>query len=226
MAILSQSRQPAFAIKRTSLILAGLLLLVPVAWWRYSQTRTGASVFEPAIQPIQSEPLCPWRQPDEDLKQFFPQATRYQVETRILSGLRPQLTQELGRTPTGGENALQVNRVFVEQTPVGVILTRRVKGNYGAVELVVAVGSDGQVRGLRVQREREPEEIAKVIESPTWLASFAGKSVKSRWRLGDDVPAVSPEARASAEAIVDGTRSLLILLNASEQAKIQTVSHH
>ena len=160
------------------------------------------------------------------MKRFFSGSTRYQTETRILSGLRAPLAAQLGREPTGDENALLLYRVYAQQTPIGVVLTRRVKGAYGAIELVLAVAPDGHVLGLRLQRQREPENIAAALERPEWLASFVGKRVKDGWQLGEDVGGVSGEARSSAEAIVEGTRSLLVLLSVAEGAPVSNAGHH
>ena len=226
METVSQSRQQAFAIKTVWLVSIGTLLLAAVAWWRLSQTRSVTSVFEPRIESLQSEPLCPWREPQEDLKFLFPQATGFQVQTFILSGLRTELSSQLGRPPTGDENALHVYRVYARSTPQGAILTRRVKGNYGAIELVLGVNTNGQVQGLRIQRQREPDNIASAINDPAWLASFAGKTAGSSWALGKDLPDVAVEARASAEAIVQGTRSLLILLAVAAKTDVSSTTHH
>ena len=64
--------------------------------------------FDPKTPLPQAAPLCPWREPASDLKRFFPNATQYQPETRILSGQRLELAQRLGRVPTGDENALHL----------------------------------------------------------------------------------------------------------------------
>ena len=102
------------------------------------------------------------------------------------------------------------------------MLTRRVKGAYGAIELVLAVGTNGHVRGLRLQRLREPEPIAAALQNPDWLRSFDGQRSDSSWMLGRTISDVTPEARASAEAIVDGARSLLILLATSDEPHAQS----
>src|SRR5258708_1895596 len=82
--------------------------------------------------------LCPWRDPDGDLKQFFPTATGHQEETLVLSRERQALGRRLGRTPTGEENALQIHRISQGTTPLGVIVARRVHGESGLIELVLA----------------------------------------------------------------------------------------
>src|SRR3954466_4171163 len=115
----------------------GIGLLALVAGWRLHESRGTAEIpFETSNQPQAAAPMCPWREPASDLHSFFPEATGYQVETRVLSGVRLQLAQRLGRAPTGDENALRVYRVYREETPVGAVLTRRVKGQSGAIELV------------------------------------------------------------------------------------------
>jgi len=195
-----------------------LALLLAVVAWRISDSSSSEPPFDPKIQLPQAAPLCPWREPASDLKQFFPNATRYEPETRILSGQRLELAGRLGRVPTGDENALHIYRCYENLTPLGAVSTRRVKGTYGAIELVLAVGADGQVRGLRVQRLREPEPIADALLNPGWLRTFVGLRSDSSWKIGGDIADVVPEARASAEAIADGARSLMILLATSDES--------
>ena len=200
---------------------AATLLLALVAWRFNGASPSPEIAFAP-----QSQPLCPWREPDDDLKQFFPGTTRYERETRILSGRRVELAEQLGRIPTGDENALHVYCIYHEQTPLGVVLTRRVKGEYGAIELVLAVNADAAVRGLRLQRLREPAPIAAALQNPDWLHSFAGRRAADSWKLGQDVPEVAADAQSSAGAVVEGVRSLLILLAASGQTHDPIVTHH
>src|SRR6185503_11475850 len=99
------------------------------------------------------------------------------------------------------ENLLPVYRIYGETGAVGAVLTRRVKGTHGAIEVVIATDLRDQVCGLRLQRLREPEGVARALENPEWLRSFHGKTAGSGWDLGRDIPEVPPEARASAAAI-------------------------
>jgi len=215
-------------MSRPRLIGASSLLLalgIVAAFWRKSTPTE--TVFDPKVRPPEGGPLCPWREPVSDSKLFFPNATRYEVETRILSGLRVELARRLGRSPTGDENALHIWRVYEENASLGSVLTRRVKGEHGAIELVLAVDSEERVCGLRLQRLREPELIARALQNSDWIRSFEGKSADSMWKLGEDIPDVPSEARASALAVVEGARSLLILLSASRKATtVATAQHH
>src|SRR4051812_35792249 len=100
------------------------------------------------IAEIELAPICPWREPERDLPFFFPSATDYKRETRILSGMRPKLQQRLGRVPAAEENALLIHRVASGSQPLGSILPRRVRGKHGGIKVVRAGGLDGVVRGF------------------------------------------------------------------------------
>jgi hypothetical protein len=199
----------------------GLAVALGLLVWRvnHAPSATDALVEVKAVPPP-AAPLCPWREPGGDMKQFFPKADHYVIETRILSGVRVELAARLGRAPTGDENALRLNRICQGTNTLGTVLTRRVKGTDGAIEIVLAIDPAEQVRGLRFQRLRESEPIAEAIQNPEWLHAFAGKRADDSWQLGGDIPAVSAEARASAGAIVEGVRSLLVLMAAANQSNV------
>lgn len=215
---------------RRLLFAGALVVAVCVAFvgWRTVGVLSSDTFTESKAKPPEAAPLCPWREPETDLKAFFPDATRYHGETRILSGLRLELSERLGRPPTGDENALRVNRAYRNEIPLGSILTRRVKGDYGAIELVLVTDTNRNVRGLRLQRLREPEPIASALQDPKWLGSFVGKRAEDLWRPGKDMPDVPPEAQSSAGAVIDGVRSLLILLTAADESQTKNLAeaHH
>ena len=197
-----------------------LLLLAAAAWQIRESLHSPEILIEARTPTIQPAPLCPWRDPDADLKTLFPSATRYELQTLILSGLRLELAQRLGRAPTGDENALHVYRVYEQQTSLGTVVPQRVKGEFGSIELVLAVGTNGQVRGLRLQRLREPEAISTELQDADWMRLFSGKTADGSWKTGRDIPEVRPEAKVSAAAIVEGVRSLLILLDTADHGSL------
>jgi hypothetical protein len=173
------------------------------------------------VATIDTAPPCPWREPESDLAAFFPGATGYQTENRILSAKRLELARRLGRMPTAEENSLRAYCVYRGEQPVGHILMRRAKGQFGAIEIVLAVAQDGEIAGIRLQRQREPEVIRAALQSPAWLNAFSHQTARSDWRLGQAIPDVPNEARASAQAVVENVRSLLILLDTVPDLPIQ-----
>ncbi len=224
----SQSRQRGSGIKVFVLVVSSGLCLLAIKWWHFSEAQSETAVFESSLLAIQAEPRCPWRQPRADVDALFPGAVRYERETHILSGLRTELSKQLGRAPTGDENALLVYRVYDESDrALGAVLTRRVKGAYGAIELVLGVGRNVEVRGLRLQRHREPDTVAEALQEPSWLGRFVGARADGSWPAEEALASVPAEARQSAQAIVGGVRSMLILLAAAEhQAGTGMVAHH
>ncbi len=201
---------------------------VSVVGWRVAQQSSLETFTVPVVTPPEAAPLCPWREPDSDLTAFFPEATRYEIQTRILSGLRPELTRRLGRTPTGDENALRLYEVYRDKTVLGSILTRRAKGEYGGIEIVIAMDTNQCLRGVRLQRVREPAVISAALQNTNWLKSFVGKRADDQWHMGSDIPEVPSEARVSAQAVVEAVRSLSVLAATAKgsQAVGLAAAHH
>lgn len=204
---------------RAWLLGGGLIVAVAAtaAWRQIESARAGNEVFEPTVHNLEPAPVCPWREPEADLHQFFPEANRRTTETRILSGLRLELAQQLGRPPESEEMTLTVHRVFQMAQPLGAVLARRVKGEHGAIELVLAVTDAGAVCGLRLQRLREPAAIEAAVTDAHWLARFRGRDGIHGWEA-DDLSGLPVEARPSAAAVREGLRSLLVLLAVSQAA--------
>lgn len=158
---------------------------------------------------IEGAPMCPWRQPADDVAVWFPGATRGETEVLILSGLRSELAHRLGRPVTAEENALYLHRIVRDRERLGEVAVRRVKGESGAVELVVAFDSAGKILGVRIQRSREPAAVATALDS-AWLGSFRGRQAGDPLRPGTDLPAVPESARVTAAAVAEGVRSVLV----------------
>jgi hypothetical protein len=199
----------AIGVSATLLLAAGGFTM----WLRHDETVLESDVDPRRAVRLDLAPLCPWREPAADLAAFFPAADRHETEIRILSGLRPELARRLGRQASAEENAIHLHHVFHETHRLGTVVVRRVKGEYGAIELVLAVDSTGAIRGLRLQRQREPEALAAALTSETWLAAFGGKTVRDELQAGRDLPDVPSNALVSTRAVTQGVRELLILLD-------------
>jgi hypothetical protein len=169
--------------------------------------------------------MCPWRNPEADLKALFPGATGYRLDRRVLSGQRLELERRLGRRPTAEESALNLYRVHDPAGAMGIVIPQRVKGEYGAIELVIAIGTDGKVKGLHIQRQREPEEVARALLSPKWLAGFEGWDADTPPKAAT-APRGMPEAgRKSAAAVAEGVHAVLNLYVVAERSGISAPHH-
>ena len=177
------------------------------------------------VAAIEAPAMCPWRSPEKDLRAFFPRASGYRPETLVLSPLRLEIQRRLGAGVRLESNALYIYRVeesaaTMPPSPCGAFLVRRASGEYGAIEVVVAVGMDRRVVGVRLQRHREPPPAAGTLASARWLGAFNGKSAASAFRSGEDLPVVSLAAKRSCEAVAGAVRSLLIEYDASEEHRL------
>jgi Na+-translocating ferredoxin:NAD+ oxidoreductase RnfG subunit len=203
------------------------LITVAIAVQYVTARRYAADVVSlPERSSAKPAQMCPWRNPDRDRRILFPQATRHQARTAILTHLFAQLKEQLGRWPTADDNPLYVYDVFDGSKPVGSIAARRVKGQYGALEIVVGVDTQGAVRGVLIQRSRETAEIEAALLKSGWLNTLRGKTAQSDWSLKRQLANVPPVARPSAQAVVEGVRSLLVLINAATQATATSDRKH
>ncbi len=205
------------------------VLLVGALWFRTGSRSSEEALFEPAHSPPQLPPMCPWRDPGADLPKLFPEGSRFEVQTRILSGLRPELALRLGRAPGPEENALQVFEIYGGGRRVGEVVTRRVKGTFGAIEIVVAADNSRKIKGILLQRMREPQSVVDTLAALDWARWLGGKSPETAWDCDALMASLPAEARASARAIVEGAHSSLVLLAMSGQAPqanvVQTHTH-
>jgi hypothetical protein len=200
-----------------SIILALLLavgVLLVIRWRGTSESDRPHLHQTPAGPDI--SPVCPWREPQRDLLALFPPATNYVTETRIVSRVTVEIERRLGRHMNSDEKPPRVHRVLDGERQLGSVLVTRVKGEHGGIEIITGVETNGAVRGVLIQSQREPETVAEIITGTQFLSAFVGKTAASPLRLGEDLPAVRAEARASAQAIADGVRGQLIVLSFAE----------
>ncbi len=160
--------------------------------------------------------LCPWRNPATDLKAFFPTATTSKEEFLTLSRHTGEIEKQLHRKVTGEETGLQIHRVYQGSTPIGVVVARRVKGEYGAIEIVVASDTQNRVVGIKIQRHREPEKTAALLKNPDFLKFFEGKTVQSEWNCHCEQVEISPKSIKSIDAVQGGVHTVMVLLSVQD----------
>lgn len=161
--------------------------------------------------------ICPWRDPPNDLARFFGPSVSYSTEILVLSRARAWIVKAVGPTPEPLANVLYVRRVFRSGRVVGSILTGRAPGQFGVIEVVVAVDPGRRIIGVRIQRSREIGAAGRLIASERWLRAFRGKSARDAFRPGEDLPAVAPDVRPTAQAVAQEVRALVIELEAASR---------
>lgn len=192
-----------------------LLLVIGAAIvWRIQVPARRHHVHAAPVAGLETSPVCPWREPLRDLRSLFPPATNYVLTPLIVSRLTVEIEKKLGRHMTADENPLRVHRVEHGGKTLGSVLVTRVKGEHGSIEIVIGVETNGRVRGVLIQSQREPDLVASALTN--LVRGFVDKTVAASFQLGDDLPDVPAEARVSAQAVATGVRDQLVVLSFAE----------
>jgi hypothetical protein len=179
---------------------------------------------EPVVRGNTEAPaMCPWRDPAGDMTRFFPGTSEYSRDTLILSSYRVVIMRRLGKDTPLESNTLYAYRIHRDGKTIGTVLVRRAAGEYGAIEVVLAVDNERRIVGLRLQRHREPVSIAAALTNPKWENAFHRKNADDDFTLGRGLPEVPKDARTSANAVAKAVRSLLIEYDTVENA-LKTIS--
>lgn len=154
--------------------------------------------------------LCVWRKPDQDIKAFFPGADTYRTDFRTLGSKRAAIEKRLGVKLDPDETEFKFYRVLDGGKQVGTILTHLGKGQYGAIEVVVALDNAGKVKGVQIQRDRERARAA--LRGAAFLNQFAGKTVRDALAVGKDIKPAAKGAEKSSQTVAFSVKKLLVLL--------------
>jgi hypothetical protein len=154
--------------------------------------------------------MCPWRNPDSDMRAFFPGATGHKTMLMSLSDLSLKIKQRVGKSTELQTNGLYVYPIVDGNAALGTVLIQRFAAPHGAMEAVVGVANDGKIAGVRIQRLREPPSVARELTSEKWLGAFRGLTASSAFKISGDLPRTRPESRDSAAALAEAVRVLMI----------------
>ena len=93
---------------------------------------------------------------------------------------------------------------------LGFVVTDEVIGKYELISYAVGIGSDGALKSIEVLSYRESH--GHEIRLPAWRRQFAGKSVASPLRLGEDIANISG-ATLSCQHVTDGVRRIVAVVD-------------
>jgi hypothetical protein len=153
--------------------------------------------------------LCVWRKPDQDIKEFFPGADTYKTEFKKPSKAEiSTIEKRIGRPLDPDENEFKFYRILKGDKQVGTILTHLGKGQFGAIEIVVALDNAGKVKGAAIQRDREKKRAE--LRSDAFMGQFRGKDKNDPIKVGNDIKPVAG-AEKSSDTVAFSVKKLLVL---------------
>ncbi len=152
--------------------------------------------------------LCVWRKPDQDIKKYFPSADTYTTDLKVPGAKKAAIQKRIGRNLDPDEQEFKFYRVIDEGKRVGTVMTHLGKGQYGAIEIVVALDDKGRVKGVGIQRDREKKRAE--LRSDKFLGQFKGKTAKDPVEIGRDIKPVSG-AEKSSETVAFSVKKLLVV---------------
>jgi hypothetical protein len=160
--------------------------------------------------------LCVWRQPDTDISDIFGSGGSYKtVFADINEAQRQRIEKRLGFALDADETQFKFFPVFKGKKRVGTVMTHAGKGQFGAIEVVVAVvpsDSGTVVKEVRIQRDREKAKAA--LRSSEFLGQFKGMRANDRFRMTNGESGLRPAARGAekaSQAVATAVRKLLVV---------------
>ncbi len=175
---------------------------------------------------------CDLNDPDRDVKRLFPQSTSYKtlyvsVSKKGGEGLLREIEARLGDSFTGLYETADVPYTMYEiykgKELIGYIHGVNQKGQYGGLQVVLALDTAGTIRSFYIQKLTS--KGAKLFRDESFGKQFEGLSLEHFYRY-DPVSGVetppgpvsrianpAPEATADFKAIMRATKKNLILVD-------------
>ncbi len=158
--------------------------------------------------------LCVWRFPDRDIKEIFDGDAYRTVYYEISQEEQTDIEKKLGLPLDPDETEFKFFPVYKNKKEIGTVATHLGKGQYGAIEVVVAFeyGLDKtkfKVRAVRIQRDREKARAA--LRSPKFLGQFNGKVPGDSLKIGYDIKTAKPGAEKASTAVAFAIKKLTLV---------------
>jgi hypothetical protein len=159
--------------------------------------------------------LCVWRQPDSDISGIFGSGSYKTVFADIADSLKRKIEKRLGFPLDADETQFKFFPVFKGKERVGTVMTHAGKGQFGAIEIVVAVveGDSGPViKEVRIQRDREKAKAA--LRGKGFLGQLKDLSANDDFRMTNEESGLRPAAKGAekaSQAVATAARKLLVV---------------
>ena len=159
--------------------------------------------------------LCVWRQPDADISDIFGSGSYKTVFADITDAQKQQIEKRLGFPLDADETQFKYFPVYKGEKRVGTGMTHACKGQFGAIEVVVAVveGDTAPViKDVRIQRDREKAKAA--LRGKEFLRQFKGMTANDEFLITNDesgLRSAAEGAEKASQAVATAARKLLIV---------------
>lgn len=147
-------------------------------------------------------------------KLMFPEADGFQAQDITLGEAQKQALEHLSGLPARSTR-WQVISVRKGGHDVGYLVVDNVIGKFELIGYAVGMNTDGSVRQVEILSYRESHGYE--VRLPAWRRQFAGKSVKSPLRVGDDIANISG-ATLSCTHVTDGVRRIVALMRVARDS--------
>lgn len=145
--------------------------------------------------------------PGRQLKQTFPEATRFTSQQVTLSSSQVERIQRAINTRlTTEERSPTFYPAYQADERIGMVIFVDETGENGIIEIGIALNSSGQIAGVKILAHREKSTIKKV----EFLGQFIGKSAQDAQSLEDRVVPLNDALQAS-KAIIRGVKKALLI---------------
>lgn len=154
--------------------------------------------------------LCVWRNPDQDIKEFF-NADSYRQGTERVGNKRAIIEKRIGAKLDPDEHELRFWPVYKSGRLMGVITTHLGRGDYGAVEVVMALKFTRDkvwLENIKIQRDRE--RYRRELRSEAFLKQFIGKTSSDPLQVGKDIRPAHPDAVRASQVVALSVKKLLV----------------
>lgn len=84
-------------------------------------------------------------------------------------------------------------------------VTPSIRGYAGPLKVLLALGSDGRIKGIKLLSHSETKNYVHYLETPAYLGKFINKSVFDRFEIDKDIDGIS-RATVSVEALAKTVR--------------------
>ncbi len=155
--------------------------------------------------------LCVWRNPDADIKEFFG-GGKYRTVLERVGSKKTKIEKRIGQKLDSDELQLKFWPVIKDGQRVGTVASHLGKGDYGAIEVVVAIvdppDAPAKIKAVKIQRDRERYRSA--LRSATFLDQFKGKQANSKLQVGEDIKEAHPGAVKGSKVVALSVKKLLV----------------